>query len=60
MVTNSQIKFARAFNPQIARTANINILASIDFLIEDMKNLIEIYAGFLIICIFYINGGIYY
>tara|TARA_B100001250_G_scaffold275325_1_gene237834 strand:+ start:288 stop:470 length:183 start_codon:yes stop_codon:yes gene_type:complete len=60
MVTNSKIKFARVFNPLIARTVNNNILASLGFLIEDMKNVIEIYAGFLIICIFYINGGIYY
>ena len=33
MVTNSQIKFARVFNPQIARTVNNNILAPLGFLI---------------------------
>ena len=60
MVTNSKIKFARVFNPLIARTVNNNILASLGFLIEDMKNVIEIYAGFLIICIYSINAGIYY
>ena len=54
MVTISQIKFERVFNPQIARTVNNNILMPLGFLIEGM------YAGFLIICIFSINGGIYY
>ena len=60
MVTISQIKFERVFNPQIARTVNNNILAPLGFLIEGMKNVIEIYADFLIICIYSINGGIYY
>ena len=60
MVTSSQIEFARLFNPQIARTVNNNILAPLGFLIEGMKNVIEIYSGFLIICIYSINGGIYY
>ena len=60
MVTSSQIESARLFNPQIARTVNNNILAPLGFLIEGMKNVIEIYAGFLIIRIFSINGGTYY
>ena len=60
MVTSGQIKFATVFNPQIARTVNNNILSPLGFLIEGMINVIEIYAGFLIICIFSINVGIYY
>ena len=60
MVTSSQIKFSIVFNPQIASTVNNNILAPLGFLIEDMRNVIEIYAGFLIICIFSINRGFYY
>lgn len=60
MVTSNKIKFASVLNPQIARTVNNNILAPLGFLIEGMKNVIEIYVGFLIICIFFNNGGIYY